>query len=332
MSSNNIIAKAVKILCDGGLVVFPTETVYGLGADAMNPKAAERIFQVKNRPRNHPLIIHVSSINLAKKIVSDWPKQADDFADKFWPGPMTLVFKKNNLLPQCVTAGHDTVAVRIPSHITAQNLLRKFAQNGSGYIAAPSANIFGLLSNTCYSDATSAIGKHLSASDLILDGNECSYGLESTIIDFSSENLSILRPGSITRNNIQQSLGLNIRSLGLNKSTPKVSGSNQKHYCPKTPLYVMNRAEAGKKLDEFLIKNPNNRSYFYWGFKSLSQGSSFIDQEIAPDNALEYGRILYRKLNELDRKRYKGIFFESPPKNYEWEAVNNRLEKASNHS
>ena len=332
MNSNNSITKAVKILCDGGLVAFPTETVYGLGADAMNSNASERIFKVKNRPRNHPLIIHVSCISLAKRIVSDWPKQADEFAEKFWPGPMTLVFKKNDLLPECVTAGHNTVAVRIPSHKTAQNLLKKFEQSGSGYIAAPSANIYGLLSNTCYSDVKSAIGKQLSTCDLILDGNVCSYGLESTIIDFSSENLTILRPGSITRSNIQESLGLNIKGTDPNKSIPIVSGSTARHYCPKTPLYVLTYSEAAKKLNKLLIKNNSNKKYFYWGFKSLTYVSSYLNQEIAPNNAIEYAKQLYLKLNEVDRNEYEGIFFELPPNNHEWEAINNRLEKASSQS
>ena len=329
MNSNNSISKAVKILCDGGLVAFPTETVYGLGADAMNSRAAERIFQVKKRPRNHPLIVHVSSIYLVKKIVINWPKQADDFANKFWPGPMTLVFKKNNILPECVTAGYDTVAVRIPSNITAQTLLKEFAHSGSGYVAAPSANIYGSLSNTSYSDVRAAIGKNLTTSDLILEGNGCTYGVESTIIDFSSKRLAILRPGSITRNNIQKSLGLNIQETELNKSTPLVSGSTKRHYCPKTPLYVMVYPELVKRLGELLMKNVSNKKFFYWGFKSFTEISSCLNQEIAPDNAVDYAKQLYLKLNELDRKKYECIFFESPPKNAEWEAINNRLEKAS---
>lgn len=325
---NKSIGMAVKTLCNGGLVAFPTETVYGLGADAMNEKATDRIFQVKKRPRNHPLIVHVSSIFMAKRIVSKWPKLADIFASKFWPGPLTLVFKKNNLLPECVTAGQDTVAIRIPSHLTALALLNEFAKKGSGYVAAPSANIYGSLSNTCYLDVKNAMGGHLNSTDFILDGYECTFGVESTIVDFSSEIVTILRPGNITKNNINDFLNINLKNPNQNLSIPLVSGSSKKHYCPSTPLYVLNYLDIVKKVENLFFDKNSAFKFFYWGSSLLPIKSSKLDQEIAPNNALEYGKRLYLKLNDLDRKDYKFIFFESPPETHEWEAVNNRLMKA----
>ena len=329
MNLNNDVTIAVKILCNGGLVAFPTETVYGLGADAMNKKATNRIFEIKKRPKNHPLIVHVASVDMAKKIVDDWPQLADKLANKFWPGPMTLVFKKNNLLPECVTGGQNTVAIRIPSNHTALNLLKQFAKNGSGYVAAPSANIYGLLSNTRYWDVKRSIGNYLTTSDFILEGQNCSYGVESTIIDLSSGNLRILRPGGITRNDISDFLNIKIESFDLDDSALLVPGCSEKHYCPRTPLYVLSFLDQIKKIERFLNEYPKQGRFFYWGFRLIPLKSTQLKQVIAPSDPKEYGRNLYSKLNDLDEENYTSIFFESPPKNFEWEAVNNRLEKAS---
>jgi L-threonylcarbamoyladenylate synthase len=206
----SIIKDAALALKDGHLVAFPTETVYGLGADATNEKAVARIYEVKGRPKDHPLIVHISSLELLDKWASETPEYAIKLARKFWPGPMTLVFKKTDLAKDFITGGQDTVAIRIPSHTLANQLLKEFESSGRYGVVAPSANRFGKVSSTTAIAVELELGQYLSNLDQILDGGSSKVGIESTIIDCTSDLPIILRPGGVTVEMIKELLDIEL--------------------------------------------------------------------------------------------------------------------------
>ncbi|MAJ58331.1 MAG: threonylcarbamoyl-AMP synthase, partial [Candidatus Pelagibacter sp.] len=286
MNIDQEIEFAVQTLCKGGLVVFPTETVFGIGADAVNPEAVDRIFQVKKRPRNHPLIVHVPSILLAKKIIKDWPEMAEKIAKKLWPGPITLVLKKNNFLSDIISGGQDTIAVRMPSNPIAKKLLHEFSKKGSGLIVAPSANIFGSVSNTSFFDVNKSIGNRLTDKDFILDGEGCFYGVESTIVDLTNSKARILRPGSVSKSLIESSFDIKLSENDKKCNAPTVSGSSLKHYSPNTPLYVLARKEMVLAVKKRLLSSSKN--FFFWGFSFLPITSGRLHQQIAPLQSFDY--------------------------------------------
>jgi L-threonylcarbamoyladenylate synthase len=228
---------AARSLFEGNLVVFPTETVYGLGADAMNSEAVSRIYKVKDRPVNHPLIVHVHSMQAIEPWVSDIPAYAILLARDFWPGPMTLILRRSDLAKDFITGGQNSVGIRVPNHPVALSLLQEFHKLGGIGIAAPSANRFGHVSTTTSEAVRSELAEYLSDSDLVLDGGQSAIGLESTIIDCTQDNPRILRPGAITIDMIQESSKM-IELANVKSYEPRVSGSLEKHYAPQAKVVL----------------------------------------------------------------------------------------------
>ncbi len=236
----SLIQEAVRVLRKGGLVAFPTETVYGLGADADNPKAVQAVFRVKGRPQNHPLIVHLGQ----KGQMGEWgieiPEGAQRLADRFWPGPLTLVVKKASRVLGIVTGGQETVALRVPGHPVALKLLREFG----GGLAAPSANRFGKVSPTTADHVRQDLGCEV---DFILDGGPCEVGVESTIVDFSSAAPAILRPGGVTREQLEAALGIPVPVVS--GGDVRVSGQLESHYAPRARVMVVVPEEAAARAE-----------------------------------------------------------------------------------
>ena len=239
------IKKAAKALKDGHLVAFPTETVYGLGADATNEKAVSRIYSVKGRPTDHPLIVHISSINQLDKWAIQIPEYATNLAEEFWPGPMTLIVKKSNLAKDFITGGQDNIGLRVPDQPEALKLLSEFEKLGGLGISAPSANRFGAVSPTTSQHVREEIGKYFTKKDLIIDGGQCKIGVESTIIDCTSNFPVILRPGYITLEMIRKIISINV-NLGTGQSDIKSPGNLKYHYSPKAKIIISPSAKAGE--------------------------------------------------------------------------------------
>lgn len=331
------LSSASEALALGHLVAFPTETVYGLGADALNQKAVARIFAAKQRPADHPLILHVADLVKAKKLCAHWPSAADVLAKQFWPGPMTLILKKSDVVPLAVTGGQQTVGIRIPAHPVALGLLNDFAKLGSGVIAAPSANRFGAVSPTRAKDVIASLGDRLGDHDLVLDGGDCQVGLESTIVDLSGETVRILRPGGIEKDKITHALlplGLRVGSgssgqeTPLIENTPRVSGSLASHYAPSTPITLLNSGDIREKILLYQETHPAERIACL-----LMEGQSDLPQtvlqKILSTDASDYAHGLYAALNDLDREGLDRIFIQCPPRGGLWEAIHDRLGRAA---
>ena len=298
----------------GDLVAFPTETVYGLGADASNSKAVARIYSVKGRPNDHPLIVHIASIDRMGDWASDIPEYAIALARSFWPGPMTLILKRSELAEDFVTGGQGTVGVRIPDHDVALALLQAFERAGGKGLAAPSANRFGRVSPTSAVAVIEELGAYLSKEDLVLDGGACVIGIESTIIDCTGLYPQILRPGAISKPMIQKSTGLNVRS---NKQTKiRVSGSLESHYAPRARVI----------LDQFPTLGQ--------GFIALSniETPEGILRLASPVNDEEFAQVLYSALREADAQGISEVVVAQPKGQGIGIAVRNRLQRASNSS
>lgn len=241
--STDALSDAAKVLKNGGLVAFPTETVYGLGADATNFAAVSRIYEVKGRPSDHPLIVHISSLDGLGVWAREIPEYAIALARDFWPGPMTLVLLRSELAKDFITGGQDTVGVRVPAHALALGLLHEFAKLGGLGIAAPSANRFGQISPTTAKAVTEEIGEHLSSQDLILDGGPALVGVESTIIDCTGASPRILRPGAITDEMIFESTGIALSDSG---DAIRAPGSLESHYSPRAKVVLNAIPELGE--------------------------------------------------------------------------------------
>ena len=240
------IEQAARTLQGGSLVAFPTETVYGLGADATNPEAVKRIYDVKGRPQDHPLIVHISSAQLMGDWAEDIPTYAIELARAFWPGPMTLIVKRSELAQDFITGGQNSVGLRVPDHVVALALLSAFEKIGGKGVAAPSANRFGHVSPTTSQAVSDELSKYLQESDLILDGGSSQVGVESTIIDCTGESPKILRPGAITREMIEEVTQLKVSENGA--SEIRVSGSLEKHYAPLARVHLDREATPGEGL------------------------------------------------------------------------------------
>ena len=323
------IAAAADALAQGHLVAFPTETVYGLGADALSTKAVGRVFFVKGRPPDHPLIVHVASSQAAEGLAREWPESAQILARAFWPGPLTLVVRRSPRVPDSVTGGQDTVGLRVPAHPVALALLQAFARVGSGAVAAPSANVFGALSPTRALDVTQGLKTRLGPEDLVLDGGPCSVGLESTIVDCTVSPVRILRPGGVPRQAIARLLALAPEdSVAERESRPRVSGSHESHYAPRTPLLVLDHEALWARVHAELARNPQIKLYA-WVFRLLPEHGSLLSQGLAPRDPQAYGQALYARLHDWDSKGFDALFLESPPNEPEWEAVRDRLRRAA---
>jgi L-threonylcarbamoyladenylate synthase len=307
------IKKAARALKDGHLVAFPTETVYGLGADATNEKAVSRIYSVKARPTDHPLIVHISSINQLDKWAVDIPEYALKLTKEFWPGPMTLILKRSNLAKDFITGDQDNVGIRVPAHPVALELLSEFEKLGGAGIAAPSANRFGAVSPTSSIDVQEEIGNYLGEPDQILDGGQSIVGIESTIINCLSDLPVVLRPGAITLESVNNLSGENFNIENM-FSKLKVPGLHPSHYAPKAEVVIYGLPNAGD------------------GFIALSEiptphGAIRL---AAPETTEQYARILYQSMRLGDQKGLKKIFVVLPEGAGLALAIRDRIRKSAN--
>ena len=321
--SKSEIERAAAILRAGGLVAFPTETVYGLGADASNPAAVAKIFAAKGRPQNHPLIVHLAGIELLPLWAEEIPPAAHKLAAAFWPGPLTLVLKRAAGVPDCVSGGQDTVGLRIPGHPVALELLKAFSgtEGGRRYsgVAAPSANKFGRISPTSAAHVRAELGD---AVDWVLDGGECEVGIESTIVDLSRGRAVLLRPGQITPARIAAVLGAEVGSPDA--AAPRAPGALDSHYAPRTPMYLVPAAELQAKLAAL-----RGRKLAVLARAEAPSGLKDIYWQAAPRAVAGYAHELYASLRRLDDLGCDLILVEAPPAVPGWQGVNDRLRRAS---
>ena len=307
--SRTDIARAAEILRAAGLVAFPTETVYGLGADASSAKALARLYAVKGRPTDHPVIVHFATAIDAFAWASEVSQAAEQLAERLWPGPLTLILKRSAKAKDFVTGGQDTIGVRVPSHPVAQELLKTFG----GGLAAPSANRFGRVSPTTAAHVREDLGNDV---DLVLEGGPSEVGIESTIVDVSGAVARILRPGGISRADIEAVLGAVEEKAA---DSPRHSGGLERHYAPRTrarmvPTHFLDReiASYGDKVAVLAFSRPDER-VDYW----LRM----------PRDPAAYAQRLYAALRELDEGGCELMLIESPPETQEWAAVLDRLRR-----
>jgi L-threonylcarbamoyladenylate synthase len=322
-------ADAAANLLAGGLVAFPTETVYGLGADACNAQAVARIYAVKGRPADHPLIVHVASMDGLGDWADDVPAYAISLARDFWPGPMTLVVKRSTLAADFVTGGQDTVGVRVPNHPVALGLLEAFARAGGKGVAAPSANRFGNVSPTTAQAVSDELRDYLADGDLILDGGACDVGVESTIIDCTGDVPKILRPGAITAQMIAESTGLSVggkfvytdddlpgmsvNGKAVDSNPIRVSGSLEAHYAPAATVVLDQPPVAGQ------------------GFIAMADvvAGEGVVRLAAPKTHEEFARVLYSALRAADEQGLARVVVAQPSGDGIAVAIRDRLKRAA---
>jgi L-threonylcarbamoyladenylate synthase len=296
MEKTTCLSNAAELIRAGELVAFPTETVYGLGANALDPAAVEKIYAAKGRPATSPLIVHVSSIEMARSLVREWPQRAEQLARIFWPGPLTLVLPKQPHVPDRVTAGLDTVGVRMPAHPLALELI----DEAGVPIAAPSANLFAELSPTTAQHVRDSLGRHIT---MILDGGPTTVGIESTVLSLAGPEAVLLRPGMVTRQEIEAVIGP-VQILGSVADVAHSSpGLHARHYSPKTRLLLIEPGQV-----------PTN-------------GRGIRIQ--MPAEPREYAAVLYERLHAADAEGWDWIAIERPPSTDEWSAIRDRLERAA---
>jgi L-threonylcarbamoyladenylate synthase len=305
-------ADAAANLLAGGLVAFPTETVYGLGADACDADAVARIYSVKGRPADHPLIVHVASMDGLGDWADDVPGYAISLARDFWPGPMTLVVKRSRLAGDFVTSGQDTVGVRVPDHPVALGLLEAFERIGGRGVAAPSANRFGNVSPTTAQAVADELGDYLADGDQILEGGPCDVGVESTIIDCTGDVPKILRPGAITVQMISESTGLEVVGI-VEDSAIRVSGSLEAHYAPAATVV----------LDQSPVEGQ--------GFIAMADvvADNGVVRLAAPETHEEFARVLYSALRAADVQGLETVVVEQPVGDGIAIAIRDRLKRAA---
>jgi len=324
------IDQAVRLLRAGRLVAFPTETVYGLGANALDPEAVARIYAVKRRPATSPLIVHVSSIEMAKSLVTTWPEIADRMAQKFWPGPLTLVLSKSHAgadapvrpaerssaapqtsrIPDIVTAGLPTVAIRMPAHPTALALIE-----AAGIpLAAPSANRFTQLSPTTADHVRQSLGSDV---DLILDGGPCAVGIESTVLSLAEHGPILLRPGGISRTELEAIIGPVAEAQKVQAGAHPAPGMHPRHYSPRTTLYLVRNG-----------KLPDQGQGIYLQHQHAPNRTNIAIHQM-PQRAAEYAAALYEALHQADAANCNWIAVDLPPGMPEWEAIHDRLKRAA---
>jgi L-threonylcarbamoyladenylate synthase len=306
--------RAANSLLEGNLVAFPTETVYGLGADALNKQAVARVYQVKGRPADHPLIVHIHSMQVMGQWVDDVPEYAIALGRDFWPGPMTLIFRRSSLAQDFITGGQNTVGIRVPNHVVALGLLEAFHNLGGRGVAAPSANRFGHVSPTTAQAVSDELSDYLNQEDQVLDGGPCAVGVESTIIDCTGEVPRILRPGGITPEMIEASTGMApVFADTSDTEEIRVSGSLEKHYAPAAKVLLDQTPVAGQG---FIAPS---RRVTPTGVKRLA----------APKNTDEFARDLYSALRKADELGLAEVVVEQPTGDGLAIAIRDRLERAS---
>jgi L-threonylcarbamoyladenylate synthase len=305
------IRKAAEVLRAGGLVAFPTETVYGLGADASSAKAVSRLYAVKRRPSDHPVIVHFASAAQAFRWASRVPESAKKLAAKFWPGPLTLILKRSSLAKDFVTGGQDTAGLRVPAHPVAQKLLKEFG----GAIAAPSANRFGLVSPTTATHVREDLGKDV---DVVLEGGPSEVGIESTILDLSGPAPVLLRPGHISKEELTEILDSTI--LEEAPASPRHAGGLERHYAPRTPARLVPAHGLDKAITELKARV---------AVLAFSRPDERVDYWLRmPREPQAYAQRLYAALRELDTAGCECILVEAPPESPQWAAVRDRLKRA----
>ena len=309
--SLSVLRQSAEKLKAGDLIAFPTETVYGLGVDAENQSAVARMYQVKNRPANHPVIVHIAEL----KDVDYWAKEIPEYAINlmrdFWPGPMTLLLKRSDKAKDFITGNQEIVGLRIPAHSLALNLLAEFKKLGGNGIAAPSANRYGAVSPTTAQAVSAELEEYLQPEDQILDGGSSLVGVESTIIDCSKENPSILRPGAVTAEMVEQSTGI----ILLEAQEPRVraSGSHKQHYSPKARVLIGKEAQSGDGLIAMDgVLTPDG-----------------VIRLASPKNNEEYARILYSALRQGDDAGLERIYIDPPEELGLAVAIRDRITRAS---
>jgi len=309
---------AAGVLLAGGLVAFPTETVYGLGADACNAAAVARIYSVKGRPADHPLIVHVASMDGLGDWAREVPEYAISLAREFWPGPMTMVVRRSNLAGDFVTGGQDTVGVRVPNHPVALGLLEAFAAAGGKGVAAPSANRFGNVSPTNAQAVVAELGDFLADGDQILDGGACDVGVESTIIDCTGDAPKILRPGAVTAQMIQECTGLKvIGAVGVvDETVIRVSGSLDSHYAPVATVVLDQSPTAGQG---------------FIAMADVAAGAGVV-RLAAPTTHAEFARVLYAALRAADEQGLATVVVQQPAGDGIAVAIRDRLKRAAHGS
>jgi len=312
--------EAVRILREGGVVAFPTETVYGLGADARNPDAVREIFRVKGRPAVNPVIVHVPDVQLARELVTAWPHQAEILAERFWPGPLSLVLPRSNEVPDVVTAGGPTVALRVPAHPVARALLRESRLA----LAAPSANRSCQLSPTRAEHVLADLGDRIS---LILDGGPTTGGLESTVLDLSCDPPRLLRPGLVPPGEIEQLIGP--IQHGSSGERPKVlasPGMLERHYAPRTPLEVAEPEEIPRRIAQLQRQGLKSAVVSHQELDGVPPGECLIRLGSDP---VAYARDFYDTLHRLDKRGLDRIVVCQLPAGDEWLALRDRLRRAA---
>ncbi len=310
------IEEAARLLNAGELVVFPTETVYGLGADAANPAAVARIFAAKGRPRSHPLIVHVSSFDAAREWAGSVPDAATRLAAAFWPGPLTIVLPRSGRVSDAVTGGQSSVALRAPAHPVARALLAAFGRG----IAAPSANRYGRISPTRAADVREELGDRVA---LVLDGGDCEVGLESTIVACLGGRVTLLRPGSVSRSQLADVVG---RVADPDETAPRAPGRQRSHYAPGTPLSVLDATDLQRDVRDALAAGER--------IAVLTRSAAPVDSERLvlrrmPVEPAAYARALYAALRELDAAGAERILVEAVPACEAWAAIADRLTRAA---
>ncbi len=321
-SLQEAVARAAALLREGALVALPTETVYGLAANALNAQAVEQIYTAKGRPSNNPIIVHVASFEMAHQCVSHWPAMADALARAFWPGPLTMVMKRSALIPDRVTAGGDTVGIRWPSHPVMQKVIQ-----ACGFpLAAPSANLSNRISPTTAAHVAKDLGKRIR---LILDGGPAQVGVESTVLDLTQTPPRILRPGMIHAESIKAITGQLATQAGTGTGALKSPGMLKKHYSPRARLVVL-KWQSAEELQRLLASQgmaPQKTHVLVHTSVPIASGCANICR-LAHDPA-SFARALYAELHRCDEMGAECIVVEAPPEASAWQAVADRLQRAS---
>jgi L-threonylcarbamoyladenylate synthase len=319
------VQQAADALRAGELLGLPTETVYGLAADASNEMAVAKIFQAKGRPPNHPLIVHVHSADAVEKFAHDVPVFATALMAAFWPGPLTLILPRKEGMAAAAAGGQNSVGLRCPSHPVALAVLNACAAQGVWGLAAPSANLFGRVSPTRASHVQSELGDTL----LILDGGECDVGIESTIVDCTRGVPVLLRPGQISRTQIEQACGLSLRNPeALSSDAPRASGTLASHYAPTAKVRLMSTHDWHQAL---LALGPHTQNLALWSVAKPSpdlMGAGLVWRAM-PSQAEQAAHDLFSVLRDFDARGVRTIWIETPPDTPEWEGVRDRLKRAA---
>ena len=310
------IEHAVSVLRAGKLVAFPTETVYGLGADASNLSAVRKVFAAKQRPADHPLIVHLADVSGLKHWASVVPREAWLLAEAFWPGPLTMVLPRAAHVPSELTGGQSTIALRVPSHPVARRLLKAF----DAAVVAPSANRFGHLSPTSAEDVRDELG---AAVDYVIDGGDCPVGIESTIVAFRNGQAVVLRPGIITAEQIAGILQTEI--LPPVASSPRVSGTLASHYAPRTPLIMVDP----ETIEDTIRRESRNGPVAVLARRGRPSNTRAALWQVAPHESVDYAHLLYSLLRRIDSAGCHRIIAEGVPDTPEWVAIRDRLTRAS---